>query len=218
MVLKQIKKMIVYLRNMKTAAIFLNGDAPNNFAVNHAFDHRPEFILCTDGAYAYMKDIGLLPDAIIGDMDSITETPSAIKYYQIDNQDTTDFEKALQFLSENGFEKVLVLGGTGGQHDHFLGNLNAAYKYRNELNIKFFDQDQHFWLTEKSAEFRTQPGKVVSLIPFPSAHVLSLEGLQYGLNDEALHILDRVGTRNVAISHLVNVQVKDGALWIFVSY
>ena len=56
---------------MKTAALFLNGDPPNEHALNHALEYNPEFHLCTDGAYYYMEDLKISPDAIIGDMDSL---------------------------------------------------------------------------------------------------------------------------------------------------
>jgi thiamine pyrophosphokinase len=117
-----------------------------------------------------------------------------------------------------GFEKVLVLGSTGGQHDHFLGNLNAAFKFREQLSIKFFDQSQYFFLSHVKQKIVTKPGKVISLIPFPQAQGITLSGLQYLLNNESLSLVERIGTRNIAVSDTPSIHFESGALWIFVEY
>lgn len=203
---------------MKTAALFLNGDAPNELALKHALRNPIAYKLCTDGAYYYMKSIGIEPDAVIGDMDSLHDVPQNLEFHFVDDQNSTDFEKALDFLVKRDFERVVVLGSTGGQHDHFLGNLHAAYKFRTSLKIHFFDQSQHFYLIEQSHAFETTPGKIVSLVPFPKAIIHSLGGLQYTLNNEVLDLHERVGTRNIAISEQVQINISQGALWLFIAY
>ena len=204
--------------SQKTAALFLNGDAPNPLAMQHAMQENPAFFICTDGAYYYMNTLKIRPHVVIGDMDSLSDAPQDIEVVFIADQDTTDFEKALQYLVEHDFEKVVVLGSTGGQHDHFLGNLNAAYKFREQLDICFFDQSQYFILADKTQKLNTQIGKIISLVPFPEAHGITLSGFQYLLNNESLSILDRVGTRNIASSESPEIQFKSGDLWIFVEY
>jgi thiamine pyrophosphokinase len=155
---------------------------------------------------------------VIGDMDSLSESPTNTEVIFVDDQNTTDFEKALQYLCDVGFEKVLVLGSTGGQHDHFLGNLNAAFKFREQLSIKFFDQSQYFFLSHVKQKIVTKPGKVISLIPFPQAQGITLSGLQYLLNNESLSLVERIGTRNIAVSDTPSIHFESGALWIFVEY
>lgn len=202
----------------KTAALFLNGDPPNEHALLHAMKIQPEFIICTDGAYYYMNTLNLKPYLVIGDMDSLSNAPQDIEVIFIADQDTTDFEKALQYLVENGFENVVVLGSTGGQNDHFLGNLNAAYKFRNALEICFFDQSQYFFLSRKEQKLETSVGKIISLIPFPEAEGITISGFQYTLNNEGLALVDRVGTRNIAICDTPEIKFESGALWVFVEY
>jgi thiamine pyrophosphokinase len=202
----------------KTAALFLNGDAPNPLAMEHAMLENPAFFICTDGALYYMNALKIKPHVVIGDMDSLSDAPHDIEVVFIADQDTTDFEKALQYLVEHDFEKVVVLGSTGGQHDHFLGNLNAAYKFREQLDICFFDQSQYFFLSDKRQNINTQIGKIISLVPFPETHGITLSGFQYLLNNESLSLVNRVGTRNIAISDTPFIHFESGALWIFVEY
>jgi thiamine pyrophosphokinase len=54
------------------------------------------FIIATDGSYAKCKRLKIVPNLIIGDMDSITDQNyEGILYQYIDNQDNTDLEKAI---------------------------------------------------------------------------------------------------------------------------
>jgi thiamine pyrophosphokinase len=202
----------------KTAALFLNGDPPNAMAMQHAMQKNPEFYICTDGAYYYMNSLKINPNVVIGDMDSLSESPTNTEVIFVDDQNTTDFEKALQYLCDAGFETVLVLGSTGGQHDHFLGNLNAAFKFREQLSITFFDQSQYFFLSDKTQKINSQIGKIISLVPFPETHGITLSGFQYLLNNESLSLVDRIGTRNIAVSDTPSIHFESGALWIFVEY
>lgn len=204
---------------MKTATLFLNGDPPNELSIRLANKYKPSFVLCTDGAFSYMKGIGIQPDAVIGDMDSLIERPEGIDCYLIEDQNTTDFEKALDFLVHEKFENVVVLGSTGGQNDHFLGNLNAAFKFRNQLKILFFDHSQSFQLLEKGKHvFSSHSGKIVSLIPFPRVLINEINGLKYSLKNDVLDLCERVGTRNESISDKFSIDVEEGVLWIFISY
>lgn len=202
----------------KTAAVFLNGDAPHEEPLRRAMLLMPSFFLFTDGAYHYAPFIDLIPDLVIGDFDSVGEVASDVSVLKLADQDTTDFEKALRYLVTSGFEKVLVLGGTGKQHDHFLGNLSAAKRYQSELDIVFYDQSQYFFLGGRETTIETQKGKIISLYPFPEAHGIRTAGLQYPLNNERLTMHTRIGTRNVSTSHQVNIVKDSGDLWIFVSY
>lgn len=202
----------------KTAAVFLNGDAPHEEPLRRAMLLSPSFFLFTDGAYHYAPLMDLVPDLIIGDFDSIVTLPCDVSLLKLADQNTTDFEKALHYLVTSGFEKVLVLGGTGKQHDHFLGNLSAAKRYQLELDIVFFDQSQYFFLGGRETIIETQKGKIISLYPFPEAHGIRTEGLEYALNHEHLNMHSRIGTRNISTNHQVSIVKDSGDLWIFVSY
>ena len=55
----------------KTAFIFVNGCLLNNKAV-HALIGNNDFVVAVDGGYDHLKNVNLIPDVLIGDMDSIT--------------------------------------------------------------------------------------------------------------------------------------------------
>jgi thiamine pyrophosphokinase len=202
----------------KTAAVFLNGEPPHKEPLRRAMLQQPSFFLFADGAYQYAQHIDITPDLVIGDFDSIRLVTNGLKTLKIEDQNTTDFEKALHYLSTAGFERVLVLGSTGKQNDHFLGNLSAALQYQSSLDIVFFDQSQYFFLAENETTIETNTGKTISLYPFPEATGVSTKGLQYPLHNESLSIRERIGTRNISTNVQVSITKQSGSLWIFVDY
>ena len=83
---------------------------------------RVDVIVCADGGANRARERDLVPDFIVGDLDSILpETRAAFpqtQYIHRPSQDATDLEKTLQFAIEQGIQKVLLVGITGLRFDH----------------------------------------------------------------------------------------------------
>ena len=121
------------------ALLFINGEAPKSLPDLEGYS----FIACTDGAFHYLKRLGFPVDEldfISGDFDSHSGADENVyedKFIYTPDQNKTDFQKALEIISEKGFKNIDVLGGSGGEQDHFLGNLTVAFSFKENLNIKF---------------------------------------------------------------------------------
>ena len=115
-----------------------------------------------------------------------------------------------------GFENIDVYGGSGGEQDHFLGNLSVAYAFKDKLNLQFFDEYSSYYFIPKNFSISDVKGKMISLMPFPIAKNIETKGLKWPLNREDLMLGERIGTRNVADSQEVSIQYKKGDLLIFV--
>ena len=89
---------------LKKIALFLNGEKPKTIDSLEKYDK----IYCTDGAYHFLEENNIVPDAIIGDFDSIQALPKHITTHHTPNQDFTDFEKALQYIILQGYRFVDV--------------------------------------------------------------------------------------------------------------
>lgn len=194
--------------------LFLNGEAPTQAPLLTNY-HK---IFCTDGSFLYLQKLGIKPDVITGDFDSIqiNKFREEIQKIHTPDQNYTDFEKALQIISEEGFDTVDVYGASGKQQDHFIGNLNAAYKFKDKLHIQFFDNYSTYFFIDKESILRNVRDKTISLIPFPSAKNINTKGLQYPLNNGELNLLNMVGTRNKAIENEVKITFESGEIVIFV--
>ncbi|RXP45195.1 thiamine diphosphokinase [Lutibacter sp. HS1-25] len=198
----------------KKAFILLNGSEPKIFPDLSQYD-----IVCAiDGAYNHFKKNNIEPDLVTGDFDSIHKIPITVEVIKTPNQDFTDFEKALQILKHRGYYHIDVYGGSGKEHDHFLGNISTALQWKIGLNITFYDDFGIYFFVEDFFVGTNLKDRNISLIPIPVANGISTKGLLYPLNNDTLTFGERIGTRNKANENDVHVSVKDGNLLMYISH
>ena len=203
---------------MKTALLFINGTPPKNLPNTEGY----AIIACTDGAFHYLKGKNFTLaqlDFISGDFDShsgIDENIYHEKFIFTPDQNFTDFQKALDILKNKDVKKVDVYGGSGGEQDHFLGNLHVAFLFKDLMEITFYDEFSSYFFIPKDFEINNVEGKMVSLLPFPKVENLVTDGLNWELKNEDLEITKRIGTRNFATKSTVKISYSDGDLLVFV--
>lgn len=200
------------------ALLFINGEPPKNLPETEGYD----LIACTDGAFLYLKNLNFpieKLDFVSGDFDSLSGKDELIydeKFISTPDQNKTDFEKILEILLNKNVEKINVYGGSGKEMDHFLGNLTAAFHFKDLLEIKFFDEFSEYFFIPNNFEIENVNGKMISLFPFPSAENITTKGLNWELNNENLDMTSRIGTRNFANGDKVSIRYKSGSLLIFI--
>ncbi len=198
---------------IKKVSLFLNGEKPS-LTVDLAQSHS---IYCVDGAYKHLQELKIIPDLLIGDFDSIESLPEDVKYIHTPNQNYTDFEKALKIIEEHGFTHVDVFAANGLEQDHFLGNMSTALKYKNKLEIKFYDDRQSYYFIQKKTKLTHVKGKIISLFPFPKAKKVKSTGLEYPLENLNLNMQkNKIGTRNKALKDTVTIEFKKGTILLFI--
>jgi len=198
---------------LKRAFVLLNGAEPSIFPDLSKYD----MVCAIDGAYNHFESKNLLPDLVTGDFDSIDKIPSTVEVINTPNQDYTDFDKALMILNERGFLNIEVYGGSGKEHDHFLGNISTALQWKKTLNICFFDDFGKYFFIEESLKLVNVKNRNISLIPFPIAEGINTEGLLFPIIDGTLTFGKRIGTRNKAEKENVLISFKTGELLVYIS-
>ncbi|HAY3551950.1 thiamine diphosphokinase [Elizabethkingia meningoseptica] len=199
------------------ALLFINGEPPKNIPEISQYD----LIACTDGAIHYLKE-KKFPleklDFISGDFDSYkqSETELSAKLIHTPDQNKTDFHKALEIIIEEGIYDVDVYGGSGGEQDHYLGNLTVAYLFRNKIKITFYDEYSRYFFIPEEFEIRNVLGKMISLVPYPVAENVVTKGLNWPLFGEELSMTGRIGTRNFAVEDTFTCTYTEGALLVFI--
>lgn len=158
-------------------------------------------IVAADGGAAYVAAMGLLPEAVIGDMDSCPQAVlggiPADRIHHIGEQDSTDFDKALRNIEA---PLVLGLGFTGGRIDHELACYNALARHPNRRCILLGVSDIVFLAPPRLA-LPLAPGTRVSL--FPLARITGRSrGLRWPIDDLVLCPEGRIGTSNEATGPL----------------
>mgnify|MGYP002651645764 FL=1 len=208
---------------MKKALLFINGDSPKTIPNFSGYD----LIACTDGAFHYLKQLKFPLDKldfISGDFDSHKIEEEIIQQAQnhqfeiieTPDQNKTDFHKALELILEKSFENIDVYGGSGGEQDHFLGNLSVAFAFKDKVNLRFFDEYSSYYFIPKNFSISDVKGRMISLMPFPIAKNIETKGLKWPLNREDLILGERIGTRNIAENKDVTIKYNQGDLLIFV--
>lgn len=130
----------------KSAAIIGNGLFPKKEYPLYLLG-QADHIICCDGAFSnylrYSRSAGVtrLPDAIIGDMDSLS--PAAQKEYgslivRVDDQDTNDQTKAFRHVIGNfrDVTDIFFLAATGKREDHTIGNMSLLMEYAGYPEVK----------------------------------------------------------------------------------
>ncbi|WP_372885279.1 thiamine diphosphokinase [Shimia sp.] len=154
-------------------------------------------LVAADGGAAHCLARGILPEAVIGDMDSC---PDAVlqgippgRVHAIAEQDSTDFDKALRNIDA---PLVLGLGFTGARIDHELACYNALLRHADRPCLLLGGSDLVF-LAPPAIELPLAPGTRVSLFPLARLGGRS-RGLRWPIEGLSFDPAGRVGTSNAA--------------------
>jgi thiamine pyrophosphokinase len=151
-----------------------------------------------DGGGDVIAAAGLVPEAIIGDLDSLTDPDgwtARTKIVRVAEQDTTDFEKALYSTRA---PVTIALGMTGGRFDHTLAALDAVLRHARERSMILVDGHDIALALSSSFAFTVEKGERVSIHPLGPVRFKSSLGLAYPLDGLVLAPGVRLGTSNVA--------------------
>lgn len=200
--------------------IFLNGEISEINIVRKLLKCKC-FIIAADGGANFLKKVKLLPDLIIGDLDSIDKSTLLffknrnVKIQKIHEQETTDFEKSLIYSRKNNLTNITVFGAASKRSDHTLNNLSVMKRFYKILNIKLISNEFEIFFIKNKIKFKYRVNEIVSLLALPKANNIYTTGLKYPLLNESLSFGVREGTLNKSVSETITVLFKRGSLLIF---
>ncbi len=207
------------------AVLLLAGDIDLPIAEVSAMIEGSDRIICADGAAHYTFKHNIIPDVIIGDIDSITPkdlkmaASEDVQIVNIPDQETGDCEKALKWMLAHAIDGVIVLGhGGGGRQDHTLTNYSVMMRYASRFPVFMaYDLNHKIQFMHSPGEIRVSgwAGRRVSLIPYPISLKVKLRGFEYPLNDEDMMLGVREGLSNRMLSDEASVSMTSGALIVF---
>ena len=200
--------------------IFANGSLKTTAQLRQFFK-ADDFIIAADGGAKHCQALGLVPDVIIGDFDSLDDLSlqlleqSGSQIIQHPRRkDYTDLELAIRHASSLQPEEIIVLGALGARWDQTLANmlLPAAFP---DQTIRMLDEDQEILLIigPGKGQIYGEPGDTISLIPVQGhASGVSTQGLEYALHGETLFFGATRGISNVLTNKTAMVNVDSGML------
>ncbi|MBQ6964156.1 MAG: thiamine diphosphokinase [Bacteroidaceae bacterium] len=164
------------------AVILAAGDYPTHPIALEVLRNTP-YLICCDGATQDLIDHGIMPHAIVGDGDSLSDSMKE-KYasiiHTIEEQEYNDLTKATRFAVAQGFQQIAYLGCTGHREDHTLGNIALLAFYLRAFHIHPVMYTDHGFFTPAigTHTFPSFPRQQVSIFRL-SGTTLTSEGLRW---------------------------------------
>ena len=202
------------------AIIFVNGELPDLGAAR-ALIQPDDVLIATDGGARHALELGLIPKAIIGDLDSLSEAEVRVftdmgvhilSYPR--NKDETDLELALAHALKAGYGPIYLVAALGGRLDQMIGNLSLlADPECIQADVRIDDGlTEAFFITSR-ATIHGHQSETVSLIAWGApAEGVTTDGLVYPLHEETLLPQRTRGISNQMIANSAKVSLKRGIL------
>ncbi len=206
------------------ALVLANGTPEDLKAWNDVLD-QVQLIVAADGGARYARCLGIIPQFVIGDADSLDEETAnwlaqsgsrLIRHPPA--KDETDLELALLFAAQSGASEIVVVGAWGGRPDQAIANLQLlAHPALAGCDVRLLGSDFEAFLVQAGEEgvLRGAPGDTVSLIPFAGdVHGVRTVGLQWTLQEGDLRFGVGRGISNVLTAEEARVAVREGLLLV----
>jgi len=179
------------------------------------------WIIAADGGASNALRVGLMPQIVIGDLDSLDE--ELLTHLQAhgsrlmqhsSRKDETDTELALKYAVELGATEIYILGALGGRLDHALANiLSLAMPELADAETYIVTRHCVISLIRHEARFEGQVGDILSLLPVGGDVTgITTEGLEYPLHGDTLRFGPARGISNVLTAPVARVRIGGGLL------
>ena len=197
--------MIIDTKEYKSV-ICLDGDLPFDFLQKTDLE-----IIATDGAANKLLQNNIHPLVVIGDLDSINEeVRSHCNCIEIASQNSTDYEKALDYASDNNLFPSIITGINGGYLDRILMNLCIF----SQTDSVFFSEDMIGMVISKHKVLHLPKHTKISLMGANEAVVTS-HGLKWELKETRLSFAGFCSCSNRVSDETVTLDV-DGEILVFI--
>lgn len=205
------------------AAVFLNG-SPDPPGLLRGVAGRADLVLAADGGALHALAAGVVPDLVVGDMDSLgdagmrqVEERGVLLERYPSRKDKMDGHLAVLASRERGAKELDLLCATGGRPDAVfaLPHLLLAAERAGIRATAVAGWGEMFVVENSSRAVGGRPGESLSVFPVSGvAEGVDLEGFEYPLEGARIEAGDTVGFHNELLGERSRVAVKRGALFV----
>ena len=203
-----------------TVHIFLNGEF-KEVGISRSLISSQDFLMAVDGGLYHILRMGLKPDLLIGDLDSVDQADvnvveqSGVRVSKFPpEKDQTDFELALDEAVRLGPKHIFIHAAVGGRMDQTLTNLFLAGAERYaSLDLVLIHGSESYCFIRKERTIPGQPGDMISLLPWEGiAEGVTTQNLRYPLQRETLYPDRSRGISNEMTTAEAVITLKTGRL------
>jgi len=201
-----------------TIVVIANGKTPKSGLLNKLVS-QADIIVAADGGSNICHKNGIVPDYIVGDLDSIKQkTKSFFKEAEIvhcPDQNETDLLKTLKFCEALKPEKVIVTAITGKRFDQSISNIFILQSANFEFEVRFYDDYGITSIISKEKILELPLGQTISLFSFKPVYGITLEGFKYPLKNQDFP--DGLnGVSNEIVKSPAKVFIRKGSLITYI--
>jgi thiamine pyrophosphokinase len=180
-----------------------------------------QVLIGVDNGAHYLIEEGLIPKAIFGDFDSLSdENLEKIKrlvrnvFIYPPEKDETDLELAIQWAIKQKPEKIFIHCVTGKRLDHEFGSITLLIKFMDcGVPIKIVDEYNEIYVIQEGTHFisKLQQFKYVSFFSLGAkVENLTLKGFKYPLTNHLLEIGSSLCVSNELLESEGSISFSEG--------
>lgn len=207
------------------ALIVCNGSIID-YSYHRKFFDDADFIVCADGGALHLRKLGIRPDVLLGDFDSIKA--SHLEYYSEQKvkilkfpkeKDMTDAELAVNTAIDRGYSDIVIIGGTGTRLDHTLSNISLLKQMLDRgVRGRVVNEYNEIFLIDDSVEVEAEEGCYLTLLPVTSkVEGITTKGLCYPLREETIEMGSTRGVSNSFVAQTAQISISSGILMVIKS-
>ena len=191
--------------------IVANGEIKDKIFCKNAAKNKDIIIAADAGADNCIK-LGLNPDYVIGDLDSISSI-SRQKFKDIiihdESQNNTDLEKSIGLAKKLKCKNLEIICATGLREDHTFSNIISLLK--TNFPSKITDGNHEIFIATKSIEIFGKKHDTISVIPVSKVKGLTYFGLKFSVKNKNVET-GWLGTSNEMTSSKAKITLKSGKI------
>jgi thiamine pyrophosphokinase len=182
----------------------LNGEIPDSSGFK-----RDVPIIAVDGGANRLLSIGVQPDLVMGDLDSVDPSLRAsLNTICLPDQDYCDFSKAMARLKTMKLLPSITTGITGGAINHILQNINI-FLSTGSIFYTSAPPMVGYTLKKSITHFSLPKNTKVSLLGIPRAQITT-KGLKWELSLDELSFPEKNSCFNRSLSSEMSIEVHGG--------
>lgn len=211
--------------------IVAGAPAGASIAVITLLTRAARHIIAVDRGAESLLAAGILPDELVGDMDSLSAAAfddlvaCGVACVEVPaEKDFTDLELAFDIVRREGSGPVVVCGATGGRIDHQLAVLGACVRAA-DLGTVIIDEGSvicplvasvrsHVSLSELGCKM----GDTFSVLAMTPGSVVSESGGRYVAEELELDVLSGGGVSNVMVAEGAIVSCHRGSVLVIIPF
>jgi len=204
--------------DQEPALIIANGEACSMELLNQLLEWNP-LVIVLDSAITRVLELGIKVDVLIGDFDRnfdyeyYKNLQYPIEIVKLDEQETYDIDKAINYLINRKIPAANIVWATGRRMDHTFTNITNLIKYQEVIKLVMIDDYSKIFPLPNNFVKWYPKETILSLIPVGTVDGISTKNLKYELQNDLLILGFKPGSSNEVLNDgLVEITYENGHL------